>query len=211
MRILRRPASALRGLSRLPVLLVALMLGALAVPGAAHAQPGHAHAGHGAQPAKTKSHHPAPRPGITAARVLRADSVPERAREAYTIAARIPDVLDGLFCHCDCHEREGLRSLLECFEEDMATTCAICQNQAVAAGEMRAAGKSLAQIRAAIDRRWGCGFHRAARGDHRPDPGWLGAVAAGARPAMEAGGAGAADDGRMVRHGALGCRAHDAG
>lgn len=150
-----RPAAGLRGLPRLPILIFALMLGTLWMPSAAHAQPGHAHAGHGARPAKAKSHHPAPRPGITAARVLRADSVPERAREAYTVAARIPDVLDGLFCHCDCHERDGLRSLLECFEEEMGTTCAICQNQAVAAGEMRAAGKTLAQIRAALDRRWG--------------------------------------------------------
>lgn len=157
MRIFRRPAAALRVFPRLPIVLFALMLGALALPAAAHAQPGgHEHAGHGShRPAKAKGHHPAPRPGITGANVLRADSVPERAREAYTVAARIPGVLDGLFCHCECHEREGLRSLLECFEEDMATTCAICQNQATVAGEMHADGKSLAQIRAAIDRRWG--------------------------------------------------------
>lgn len=156
MRICRRSAAARRGLPRLPMVLFALVLSALAAP-AAHAQPGgHQHAGHGAQPpAKAKSHHPAPRPGITGANVLRADSVPERAREVYTIAARIPHVLDGLFCHCECHEREGLRSLLECFEEEMGTTCAICQNQAEVAGEMHDDGKSLAQIRAAIDRRWG--------------------------------------------------------
>ncbi len=155
MRIVPRPAADRPGLPRLSVLLFALVLGALWMPSSAHAQPGHAHGNHGAQPGKAKSHHPAPRPGITAARVLPADSVPERAREAYTIAARIPGVLDGLFCHCDCHERDGLRSLLECFEEEMGTGCAICQNQAVMAGEMRAAGKSLAQIRTAIDRRWG--------------------------------------------------------
>lgn len=152
-----RRSAALRGLPRLSMVLFVLVLGAFAVPAAACAQPGaHEHAGRARpQPAKAKSHHPAPRPGITGANVLRADSVPEGAREAYTIAARIPDVLDGLFCHCECHEREGLRSLLECFEEEMATTCAICQNQAELAGEMHAEGKSLAQIRAAIDGRWG--------------------------------------------------------
>jgi hypothetical protein len=155
MRIIPRPvAVASRGLSRLPIVLFALMLGALAAPAAAHAQPG-GHARHGGQPAKPKSHHPTPRPGITGANVLSADVVPEPAREAYTIAARIPDVLDGLFCHCECHEREGLRSLLECYEEDMATTCAICQSQAILAGELHDQGKSLAQIRAALDQRWG--------------------------------------------------------
>jgi hypothetical protein len=157
MPVSRRSAAARRGLPRLSMVLFALVLGAFAVPAAACAQPaGHEHGGHARpQPAKAKSHHPAPRPGITGANVLRADSVPERAREVYTIAARIPHVLDGLFCHCECHEREGLRSLLECFEEEMGTTCAICQNQAEVAGEMHAEGKSLAQIRAAIDRRWG--------------------------------------------------------
>lgn len=150
MRILRRSAAI-----RLPAAVFALMMGALAMPAAAHAQPGHDHANHGAQPAKAKSHHPAPRPGITGENVLRGERVPENAREAYTIAARIPDVLDGLFCHCDCHERDGLRSLLECFEEEMATTCAICQNQAILAGEMHDDGKSLRQIRDAIDQRWG--------------------------------------------------------
>jgi hypothetical protein len=157
MRITRRTAAAIRGLKRLPVALFALLLAAFAAPGAAHAQPGgHDHAHHGARnPPKVKSHHPAPRPGITAARVLSADSVSARSREAYTIAARIPEVFDGLFCHCECHERDGRRSLLDCFEDDMASTCGICSGQALIAGEMHAAGKSLAEIRSAIDQRWG--------------------------------------------------------
>ena len=87
--------------------------------------------------------------------LLSADSVPERAREPYTIAARIPGLFDALFCHCDCHERDGRRSLLECFEDDMASTCGICQGQATMAGELHAQGKSLQEIRAAIDQRWG--------------------------------------------------------
>jgi hypothetical protein len=141
----------------MPGLLLALAA-VLVVPAAAHAQPGgHAHGSHGAapQPTKAKSHHPRPRRGVTGERVLRPDSVPERAREPYTMAARIPSVFDGLYCHCDCHEREGLRSLLECFEEEMATTCGICQSQARMAAELHAQGKSLDEIRRAIDQRFG--------------------------------------------------------
>ncbi len=158
MQISRRPAgTVLRGIPRLALVLFALLAGAAVVPGAAQAQPGHDHAEHGArrQTPKAKNHHPEPRPGITAAKVLRGEAVPSRAREPYTIAARIPEVLDGLYCHCDCHERDGTRSLLECFEDDMATTCGICQGQARMAAEMHADGKSLTEIRAALDQRWG--------------------------------------------------------
>jgi hypothetical protein len=156
MRILSRPAAAARGL---PIAVFALLLAALA-PGCATAQPGgHDHAHHGTAAtrptAKPKSHHPAPRADITAGNVVRPDAVPERARDAYAVAARIPAVLDGIFCHCECHDRDGRRSLLECFHDDMASTCGICQGQARMAGELHAAGKSLDEIRNAIDRRWG--------------------------------------------------------
>jgi hypothetical protein len=141
---------SLRGLIRLPVLLAALLLCAL-VPDAAQAQ-NHAHH---AQPAAKRVRHPAPRPGITAERVLSPDSVREQSREVYTMAARIPSVLDGLYCHCDCHERDGLRSLLECFEEEMGSTCGICSGQARLAYEMHEQGKSLRDIRKAIDAQYG--------------------------------------------------------
>jgi hypothetical protein len=142
---------------RLAIVLFALLLGAFAAPRDAHAQPGggHEHHDHAAREPKADKRHPAPRPGITAANVLGADAVPERARDAYTIAARIPDVFDGLFCYCDCHERDGKRSLLECYEDDMATTCGICQGEARLVGELHAQGKTLAEIRAAIDKKWG--------------------------------------------------------
>ena len=138
--------SARRGFNRLPLLLAAVLLCAL-FPGAAQAQD---HAHHGHAPA-AKGHHPAPRPGITGARVLSPDSVRESAREAYTIAARIPSILDGLFCHCDCHEVRGRRSLLECFEDRMAANCGVCSGEARHADMMVRQGKSLDEIRTAID------------------------------------------------------------
>jgi hypothetical protein len=142
---------SLRGLIRLPVVLAALLLCAL-VPDAARAQD---HAHHAAAPAAKRVRHPAPRPGITAQNVLPADSVREQSREVYTMAARIPSVLDGLYCHCDCHERDGLRSLLECFHSEMASTCGICSGQARLAYDLHEQAKSLRQIRKAVDAQYG--------------------------------------------------------
>jgi hypothetical protein len=153
----RRPVAD--RLPRMAVLLLALLLGAFAAPRDAHAQPGgghdHAHGGATGGREAAKSHHPDARPDVTGANVLSGEVVPERARDAYAIAARIPDLLDALFCHCDCHDRDGTRSLLECFEDDMATTCGICQGQARMAAELHGQGKSLKDIRTAIDARYG--------------------------------------------------------
>ncbi len=133
-----------------PAILLAILACALLAPGQARAQQHEHHpAGH------ARGHHPAPREGISGQGVPRGDVVPSTARDAYTIAARIPSILDALYCHCDCHERDELRSLLECFENRMATTCGICQNEARMAGEMHADGKSLEEIRKAIDDRYG--------------------------------------------------------
>jgi hypothetical protein len=143
-------SSSLRGPMRLPLLLAALLMCAL-VPTAARAQD---HAHH-AQAAPKGVRHPEPRAGITAEHVLPPDSVREPSREVYTMAARIPSVLDGLYCHCDCHERDGKRSLLECFEDDMASHCGICSGQARLAFDMHQQGKSLRDIRKAIDAQYG--------------------------------------------------------
>jgi hypothetical protein len=144
-------SSTLRAFVRVPAVLAALVLCAL-VPDAARAQD---HAHHHGQTAEARGHHPAPREGITGQGVLSGEVVPSRARDAYTIAARIPSILDALYCHCECHEVRGRRSLLECFEDRMAANCGICQGQARMASEMHADGKSLEQIRKAIDDRYG--------------------------------------------------------
>jgi hypothetical protein len=113
------------------------------------------HAHHAASPAAKRVRHPTPRPGITGERVLSADSVNDRSSEVYTMAARIPSVLDGLYCHCDCHERDDKRSLLECFEDEMGSSCGICSGQARLAYELHEQGKSLRQIRKAVDAQYG--------------------------------------------------------
>lgn len=99
--------------------------------------------------------HPTPRDGITAEKVLPDEELPERARAAYAAAREIPKVLDGLYCHCDCGERDTLRSLLSCFETRMPTSCGICREEALMALRLHRDGKTLDEIRAAVDRRYG--------------------------------------------------------
>jgi hypothetical protein len=99
------------------------------------------------------AHHPTPRQGLTAADVessLRYASYP-RIAEVYEMAARIPEVLDGLYCHCDCSKHSDHRSLLTCFQDDHGAACDVCLTEAALAYRMVGEGKSLKQIRQAVD------------------------------------------------------------
>jgi hypothetical protein len=96
--------------------------------------------------------HPTPRPSITGAAVLPPDRVPKSARAAYEAARAVPQVLDGLHCYCDCAERDGLYSLLSCFETTMPFTCGFCREEAVLAHRLARKRKTLDEIRAAIDK-----------------------------------------------------------
>lgn len=101
--------------------------------------------------------HPEPRPGITAARVLRADQVenPE-VRKIFDKVREIPQVVDGIRCNCGCADLEGFYSLLSCYEDKgMAQHCLVCQGQATLAHELHAKGWSLNGIRTAIDTKFG--------------------------------------------------------
>ena len=101
--------------------------------------------------------HPEPRPGVTAAHVLPAASLPEEAavRDAYAAARAYPAVFDGLYCACRCRRTMGHRSLLACFESDQAIGCLGCREQAALVGRAARAGKSLAEIRKLVDEEYG--------------------------------------------------------
>lgn len=103
------------------------------------------------------SGHPDPRPGITADKVLTGAAFPRTigAVEAYAAARSAPAVLDGIYCHCDCSQHAGHRSLLTCFESDHGAYCDICMGEAVLATTLAARGTSLQDIRTAIDRQFG--------------------------------------------------------
>lgn len=98
--------------------------------------------------------HPTPRPGITGAKVLTAAQL-EGAPHLIPLFDGIrerPEIADGIRCNCGCAGMPGYYSLLSCYEGDaMARQCPICQGQGRLATRLHKAGKSLAEIRVAID------------------------------------------------------------
>lgn len=105
-----------------------------------------------------RTDHPDPRPGIDASRVLppaRLRRHPEAAR-VFDLVREIPHVVDGIRCQCGCGDMPDKYSLLSCFERDgMARRCDGCQAQARRVHALHAEGRSLAEIRDAIDREFG--------------------------------------------------------
>jgi hypothetical protein len=104
--------------------------------------------------------HPTPRKGITAAKVLTAA---ELAKFPGLIALfdgvrEFPHILDGIGCHCGCALLVDTHySLLSCYETEnaMAKICPICQGEGRVAVRLAKAGKSLDDIREAIDAQFG--------------------------------------------------------
>jgi hypothetical protein len=101
--------------------------------------------------------HPEPRPGITAEHVLSVDDLPKKnsVREAYDIARANPELFDGVYCVCDCRESLKHRSLLTCFESKQPAGCGACREEAELIAKLAKEGKLLAEIRGAIDKKWG--------------------------------------------------------
>jgi hypothetical protein len=101
--------------------------------------------------------HPTPRPRIDASKVLTRAQLTEHpaAEPVFAMVRKIPQVVDGIRCHCGCAELPEFYSLLSCYETDgMAQHCVICQGEAKLAYQMHEQGKSLDEIRAAIDERF---------------------------------------------------------
>jgi hypothetical protein len=102
--------------------------------------------------------HPTPRPGITAANVLPDSELAEfsGAMPAFVAIREIPQIADGIRCHCGCADLPGFYSLLSCYEgAGMARMCDICQGQGRLAARLFKSGKTLDEIRAAVDARYG--------------------------------------------------------
>jgi Protein of unknown function with PCYCGC motif len=101
-------------------------------------------------------HHPTPRVNATQLAVMPAArySQTPRTAQVYQMASEVPQVLDGMFCYCFCARTLGHYSLLDCFREDHAADCDVCQNEAVMAYEMTQRGESIDAIRRAIDQQY---------------------------------------------------------
>lgn len=103
--------------------------------------------------------HPKPRPGITAARMMTPAQLERRddVADAFEGVRAIPQVIDGLRCHCGCAEVPGFYSLLTCYEgtEAMALMCPVCQGEGRMAARLHKEGFTLDEIRAALDAKYG--------------------------------------------------------
>lgn len=116
-----------------------------AAPMTGHGQPGP----HG--------RHPAPRPGVGPEKVddpAKYDDYP-RIASVYRAAAENPQLLDGLYCYCNCAEHAGHYSLLECYSSDHAAKCDVCLSEAEMAFKAHRQGVGLDGIRSVIDQFYG--------------------------------------------------------
>jgi len=113
---------------------------------------------HGFTETPLQTEHPEPRPGIDASGVLTHDELADapHAIPTFDKIREIPEIADGIFCHCGCAALPGYRSLLICYEDPgMAKWCEICQGEGNLTYRLHKAGKTLDQIRAAIDAKFG--------------------------------------------------------
>ena len=110
------------------------------------------------QPKPAATHaHPDPRPNVDASHVVPRAQLGDDTDilEVFDMVREIPQIADGIRCHCGCASLPGYRSLLSCYEgEGMARHCQVCQGQARLAHELFKAGRTLGVIRVAIDRRY---------------------------------------------------------
>lgn len=104
------------------------------------------------------SPHPKPRPGITGAKVLSAEQLKESPSlvPLFDGIRAIPQIADGIRCNCGCASMPGYYSLLSCYEGDaMARACPICQGQGRLVVRLAKEGKTLDDIRVAVDAQFG--------------------------------------------------------
>lgn len=74
-----------------------------------------------------------------------------KTREAYKVAKQIPATLAQLPCYCECDRGFGHKSLHSCFEDDHASHCAVCVDEALLAYQLQTHQKmSPEQVRALI-------------------------------------------------------------
>ena len=108
-------------------------------------------------PRGTPGPHPEPRPGIDSSRVLTREQLADHpdAISAFDQVREIPQIVDGIRCSCGCASREGFYSLLSCYEGDgMARMCEVCQGTGRMAYRLHKQGKTLKEIREAVDLRF---------------------------------------------------------
>jgi hypothetical protein len=74
--------------------------------------------------------------------------------QAYQLAKDNSELLDSMFCYCNCKKNYGHKSLLSCYVDKHAEKCKICQDQAFYAYSQYQQGKDVAQVRIAVDKKF---------------------------------------------------------
>ena len=97
------------------------------------------------------------------------DGQHEDIRLVYEVAGKATDILQWIPCYCGCGDSVGHRSNLNCFIaetredgsilwDDHGTRCLVCLEIAVESVQMAQQGKSLKEIREAIDSKYKEGY-----------------------------------------------------
>ncbi len=73
---------------------------------------------------------------------------------AYKLAGENRELLDHMYCYCNCAMSIGHKSLLSCFADTHATNCKICQNQAFYAASLAEKGYDVAEVRKRMDQKF---------------------------------------------------------
>lgn len=93
----------------------------------------------------------------------------EQIRLVYAAAGKATDILQWMPCYCGCGESAGHRSNMNCFIkekgsdgsivwDDHGTRCGVCLQIAVESIKLKQEGKTLKEIRAAIDDKYRKGY-----------------------------------------------------
>ncbi|MEE8430574.1 MAG: CYCXC family (seleno)protein [Candidatus Desulfatibia sp.] len=77
-----------------------------------------------------------------------------KTARAYKTARKNPELLDSIYCYCNCKQSLGHKSLLTCFVGKHAANCDICQDQALYAYSLYQKDNDIAKMRVAVDKRF---------------------------------------------------------
>jgi hypothetical protein len=91
---------------------------------------------------------------LLAKEVISPDKFSGPIAAGYRAAQKTKDICSKLFCYCGCDMTDEHTSLLDCFTSMHGVDCAICQEEAIIALQMKNQGKTLGQIQQTIDERF---------------------------------------------------------
>jgi len=74
-----------------------------------------------------------------------------KTAKAYRAAKEIPEVLDKVYCYCECQKNFGHKSLLTCFIDKHGSKCGICMDEAIMAYDLKKKGYDTKSIVDKID------------------------------------------------------------